>query len=383
MAAGIYLDNNATTRVDPRVVEKMSRYFCEDYGNAASIHTFGQRARAAVEDARGQVARSIGAQPNEIVFTSGGTEADNAAVLGAVRRRSEKGRHVVTTSIEHPAVLKACDRLKDEGFEVTAVAADSRGVVSDRDVVQAMRPDTVLVSVMYANNETGAIQPVSSIAQEARARRILMHCDAVQAIGKIPVDVAELGVDLLSLSAHKFHGPKGVGALYVRKGTTTDALLVGGSHERGRRAGTENVPGIAGLGEACRLAREGLGDFRSRIGGLRDRLEKGLLAIPDTVRNGPADARVPHTCNVSFLGVEGETLLISLDFEGIAVSTGAACSSGSLTPSHVLSAMRLPNDRIQGAIRFSLGRFTTEAEIGRVLKTLPGVVSRIREMSFR
>ncbi len=380
----VYLDNNASTAVDPRVVSLMTPLFLEDFGNAASIHGFGQRARSAVEAARRKIASLLNAQPKDIIFTAGGTEADNTAVRGVASRHRDRGRHLITTAIEHPAVLKSCERLQQEGFEITYLEVDDQGLVRVDQLQSALREDTVLVSVMHANNEVGSVQPLDEISRLVKANGTLLHTDAVQSVGKIRVDLQELEADLLSLSAHKLHGPKGVGALFARSNVSMDPLLLGGSHERSRRAGTENVPGIAGLGEACHLAGASLEDFNTRVRNLRDQLERGILEnVPDSLVNGTRDRRMPHVTNISFLGLEGEALLIGLDFQGIAVSTGAACSSGSLAPSHVLTAMGLERSRIQGAIRFSLSRMTTQEDIDYVLDALPPMVARMREMGSR
>lgn len=378
----VYLDNNATTRVDPRVLEAMSPHFLQDFGNASSIHEFGQQAREAVETARQAVADLIGSQPKEIVFTSGGTESDNTAIRGIAASHSEKGRHLVTTTIEHPAVLRTMEQLEEEGFQVTYLPVDHQGLIRIEDLDAAVGEETILISIMHANNETGAIQDLRAVGRLAREKGILLHTDAVQSAGKISLNVYDLGVDLLSLSAHKIHGPKGVGALFIRHGVEMKSLLLGGSHERGRRGGTENVPGIVGLGKAAALAKEGLEDFNRRVQSLRNRLETGLLEhIPQTRINGSTLRRMPHTTNLSFRGVEGEALLISLDLQGIAVSTGAACSSGSLEPSHVLKAMGFKNRRVESALRLSLSRMTTEDEVTTALEVLPGTIQRMRELS--
>ncbi len=378
----VYLDNNATTGLDQRVLEAMIPFFVDTFGNASSIHTQGQKARAAVEEARRQVADLLGAQPQEIVFTSGGTESDNTALRGVASALAEKGRHIVTTSIEHPAVLRTCEQLSKEGFTVTHVPVGRDGIVRMDELSRALTDQTILVSVMQVNNETGTIQPLDRISELTRERKILLHTDAVQSAGKIPVDLKALGVDLASFSAHKLHGPKGIGVLFVKRGVRFKPLLLGGSHERGRRAGTENVPGIVGVGTACELAREGLHDMDTRVRGLRDRLENTILdQIPNSVVNGSRTERAPHVSNISFRGVEGEALLISLDFQGIAVSTGSACSSGSLEPSHVLKALGQSSDLIHGSIRFSLSRMTTDEDIDYVLEVLPTTVARMREMS--
>jgi len=379
----IYLDNSATTRVDDLVLAAMLPCFQNVFGNASSIHTFGQEARTAVEQARREVAGLIGADTREVVFTSGGTEADNSALWGVFRSGYRPGRHVITTRIEHPAVLATCKSLESAGAEVTFLPVRSTGQVDLADVAAALRGDTVLISVMHANNETGVVQPIREIAALARERGIVLHTDAVQSAAKIPVNVGELGVDLMSISGHKFHAPKGVGAMYIRKGTKFAPFMTGGSHERKRRAGTENVPSIVGLGAAARLAQERLAEMGSRVRGLRDRLEAGVLDRVTGARvNGTAE-RLPNIVNFSFDGLEGEAALIALDLEGVAVSTGSACSSGSLEPSHVLSAMGLRAETVQSSLRFSLCYHTTDAEIDRALDKLVKVVERLRGLSRR
>ncbi|MDA2929096.1 cysteine desulfurase NifS [Acidobacteria bacterium AH-259-O06] len=378
----VYLDNNATTPVDPRVFEAMRPYYVEDFGNAASIHTYGQKAHCAVEDARGQVADLIRARPNEILFTSGGTESDNTALRGVAARHQSRGNHIITTSIEHSAILRTCEQLEKEGFCITYIPVDRKGMVRLDKLKEAIDDQTILISVMHGNNEIGAIQSIEHIAAMARERKILFHTDAVQTVGKIGVNVEELSVDLLSLSAHKMHGPKGVGALYIRRGVSMNPLLFGGSHERSRRAGTLDVPGIVGLGKACELSNEALEAFNTRVRALRDKLEKGILEqIPDTVVNGSRTERLPHLTNISFRSVEGEALLISLDFQGVAVSTGSACSSGTVEPSHVLTALGGNQKLRDSAIRFSLSRMNTKNDVDYVLQILPGIVERMREVS--
>ncbi len=378
----VYLDNSATTRVDPQVLEAMIPFFGEDFGNASSIHTYGQKARAAVEEARQKVADLIGAQPKEIVFTSGGTESDNMALRGVAVAYRSRGNHIITTTIEHPAVLQTCEQLEKEGFRVSYVPVDSAGRIRLDILEKSVDEETILISVMHANNEIGNIQPLDAIARIAQERKIIFHSDAVQSVGKIFVDVELIGVDLLSLSGHKIHGPKGIGALYVRRGVRMNPLLLGGSHERNRRAGTENVPAIVGLGKACQLAQDGLDDFSTRVRGLRDRLEEVILSgIPDTVTNGSRIDRLPNMCNVSFRFIEGESLLIALDFQEVAVSTGSACSSGSLEPSHVISAIGRDSELVHSAIRFSLSRMTSEEDIDYVQRVLPEMVERMRELS--
>jgi len=383
MKPRIYLDNSATTKVDSRVLEAMLPFLRDNFGNASSIHTFGQDARAAVEEARRHVAELIGADTREVIFTSGGTESDNTALWGVFRSGYRPGNHVITTKIEHPAILATCKALQSAGAEVTWLPVDSSGRVDPASVANAITERTVLISVMHANNETGVIQPVEEIAALARERGIVMHTDAVQSAGKIPLDVRALGADLLSLSGHKIHAPKGVGALYIRKGVKLAPFMTGGSHERKRRAGTENVPGIVGLGAAARLALSRLGEMGARVGALRDRLEdEARRRIPGVRVNGAAP-RLPNISNISFERLEGEAAVIAMDLEGIAVSTGSACSSGSLEPSHVLMAMGLRPEVVQGSLRFSLCCDTTDEEIDRSLEVLVGVTERLRKLSHR
>jgi cysteine desulfurase len=380
--ARVYLDHNATTQVRPDVLEAMLPYFGEHFGNASSVHAFGQEARAAVEDARAQVAAFLNASPAEIVLTGGGTESDNLAVIGGAHACASKGKHVVTTSIEHDAVRQAADLLEQEGFQVTRVAPGADGRVTAESIEAALRPDTILVSVMASNNETGVIQPMAEIGAVCAKRGVPFHTDAVQAAGKIPIDLAAWQATLATITAHKFYGPKGAGALYVRRGFKCTPLQVGGEHERGRRAGTENVPAVVGLGKACEVASAEMASVTPRIAALRDRLEAGLAErVPQIVRHGALAPRVCNTAHVSFVGAEGEHLILSLDMKGIAVSSGAACKSGSSHPSHVLLAMGVPANIAQSAVRFSLGRCTTEAEIDRVLDTVPGVVEKLRQGS--
>jgi cysteine desulfurase len=383
----VYLDNSATTVVAPEVIEAMLPYFTDEMGNAQSVHSFGQRAKAGVEKARRQVGALINAAPGEIVFTSGGTEADNLAIRGIAEAHRDHGSHIITTRIEHPAVLATCEALESAGFRVTYLPVSREGLVSVDELRQAITDDSLLISVMLANNETGTIQPVEQIAgviADARARgldHLHLHTDAVQAVGKTPVDVKLLGVDLLSLSGHKIHGPKGIGALYVRKGTRLAKQLYGGHHERDRRAGTENVPGIVGLGRAAELARTQLDERIARMRKLRDHLEQELIArFPGVRVNGDRQQRVPSVSNMSFEGVDGESLLIALDLKGIAVSTGSACASGSLEPSHVLQALGLTRDEVRGSLRISLGAYTTREEIDYALSGLAETVSRLRAM---
>lgn len=378
----VYLDNNATTPLAPEVFEAMRPYWLEDYGNASSIHWFGQRAKAAMEKAREQVARLLKARASEIAFTSGGTESDNAAIFGIVEAARGERKHVVTTTIEHHAVLNTVQALEKRGVSVTYVRVGASGVVDPQDVASALRPETVLISVMHANNELGTIQPLEEIGRLARERDIYFHTDAVQTIGKVPVDVDKLGVDLLALSAHKLYGPKGVGALYVRRGTILRPLMHGGHHERDRRPGTENVAGIVGLGAAAEIALAHLPEEADRVAALRDRLEAGTLErVPRVAVNGDRARRLPTTTNLAFDYIEGEGFVIAMDLRGIACSTGAACSSGSLEPSHVLSAIGLKPEQARASIRFSLGRFNTSGDIDTTLEILPAVVEQLRSVS--
>jgi cysteine desulfurase len=379
----IYLDHNATTPVDPLAAEAMVRALSEDFGNPSSVHYFGQRAKARLDEARTAVAALIGAEPSEIVFTSGGTEADNLAIRGAADALNEtRRRHLITSGIEHEAVLNTFKALARRGWKTTLLPVDASGIVAPEALRDALTDDTALVSLMHANNEIGTLQPVAALAALAHDRGALFHTDAVQSAGKIPVDVRALGVDLLSISAHKFYGPKGIGALWIRRGTRLAPLLTGGRHERNRRAGTENVPGILGMGVAADLAREKLAREAPRLAALRDQLEQRILAtVWHTAVNGTRDQRVPNTTNISFERVEAESLLIALDLEGVAVSTGSACSSGTLEPSHVLRAMGLPAHRTQNSIRFSLGAANTEEQIDRVAGLLPRVVEKLRSLT--
>jgi cysteine desulfurase len=373
----IYLDANATTPLLPEVLEEMRPFLVGQFGNASSIHQEGQLARSAVEQARGHVALLLGCRPSEVVFTSGGTESDNLAVFGSVK----SGDHVISSSVEHHAVLHAVERLADRGVEVTVVPVDGEGVVSAEDVRRALRPNTRLVSVMMANNETGVLQPVELIGRITREAGVRFHVDAVQAAGKVAIDVEAIGCDLLSISGHKMHGPQGTGALFVRRRTRLEPLFAGGAHERQRRAGTENVAGIVGLGKAAECAREGLrGGTMERVRELRDRLETGLQESASGV-NGGQTARVPNTANVWFASLDGEALVIGLDLKGLAVSSGAACSSGASEPSHVLRAMGLPIERARASLRFSLHRQTTVEEIDRAIELVATQVVRLRELS--
>ena len=380
--ARIYLDHNASTQVRPEVLEAMLPYFSEHFGNASSAHAFGQEARGGIEDARVHVAALLNATPAEIVFTSGGTEADNLGVIGGARALPFKGRHVIVSAIEHDAVRHAADALEREGYTVTRVAPDAHGVVHAEAVADAIRADTALVSVMAANNETGVVQPVAEIGAVCAKRGVAFHVDAVQAAGKIPIDVQAWQATLATIAGHKFYGPKGVGALYVKRGFKPVPLQHGGDHEKGRRPGTENVPAIVGLGKAAELAYREMAESAPRIARLRDRLETGILElVPHVVGHGTQAARVPNTSHLSFVGAEGEHLILSLDMKGIAVSSGAACKAGSSHPSHVLLAMGVSREVAQSAVRFSLGRCSSAEEVERVLEVLPAVVSKLRAAS--
>ena len=380
----VYFDHNATTPVDPAVADVVVRVLKEDFGNASSVHRFGQQAKAVLDEARTAVATLIGAEPSEIVFTSGGTESDNAALRGAAEAIEPTGRrHLIASAIEHEAVLVTLKALTRRGWRTTLLPVDDSGIVKPEALEASITDDTAIVSVMHANNELGTIQPVAELARIAHGRGALFHTDAVQSIGKISVDARGLGADLLSLSAHKFNGPKGAGALWIKRGTRLVPILTGGKHERTRRAGTENVPGIAGLGAAAKLAKQKLISDGTRVAALRDRLEEQILTrIPGTVVNGAREPRVPNTTNISFDRIEAESLLIALDLEGIAVSTGAACSSGTLEPSHVLRAMGLPTHRAQNSIRFSLGAGNTDAEIDYLMEKLPKAVEKLRTLTM-
>jgi cysteine desulfurase len=381
----IYLDHNATTPVDPAVIDAVADAMRDEFGNASSVHHFGQRAKARLDDARQDLATLLGAAPTEVVFTSGGTEADNLAIRGAAEALEPLGRrHLVTSSLEHEAVLTTMRALERRGWRVTRVAPDAQGVVHPDAIAEALTDDTALLSLMHGNNEVGTLQPVAACAALARARGILVHTDAVQTVGKVPVDVHALDVDLLSLSGHKFYGPKGVGALWIRRGTRLQSAMTGGKQERSRRAGTENVPAIVGLGVAARLAGARLGTDAARQAALRDGLEQAVLArVPGAHVNGAGQPRVPNTTNIGFEGIEAESLLIALDLDGFAVSTGSACSSGTLEPSHVLKAMGLPLHDTQNALRISLGRHTTADDIAALADALPPIVARLRSLTDR
>ena len=379
----IYFDYNATTPLLPSVVDAMSAAERELFGNASSVHFFGQQAKAAIDNARSSVSSLIGADPSEVVFTGGGTESDNFAIRGAAEAlEPTKRRHLIASAIEHEAVLNTLKALARRGWKTTLIPVEQSGIVSPDRLREVITDETAIVSVMHANNEIGTIQPIAELAAVAHEHGALMHTDAVQTAGKIPVDVRGLGVDLLSLSAHKFNGPKGVGALWVRRGTRMQSIQTGGKHERGRRAGTENVPGIVGMGVAARLSADKMTPEAARVGALRDRLEDRILSsVAGTTINGARASRVPNTTNISFDRVEAESLLIALDLEGVAVSTGSACSSGTLEPSHVLRAMGFPPHRTQNSLRFSLGVFSTDAEVDRVIEILPRLVEKLRGLT--
>ena len=379
----IYLDNNATTALDPLVIDRMGRAMRDVWGNASSVHHFGQQAKAALDEARGQVAAFIGAEASEILFTAGGTESDNIAIRGAAEALEPTGRkHLITSAIEHEAVLNTMKALAKRGWRVTTVPVDSSGIVSIDRLRDAITDDTALVSVMHANNEIGTIQAIAELAAVAHEKGALFHTDAVQSAGKIPVDVRALGVDMLTIAGHKFYGPKGTGALWLKRGVRLITPITGGKQERSRRAGTENVPALVGLGVAAGLARQKPETDAPRLAVLRDRLEAGILSsIRGTERNGAAAPRVANTTNISIDRVEAESLLIGLDLAGIAVSSGSACSSGTLEPSHVLKAMGLPHPRTLGSIRFSLGSANTDADIDRVLEVLPPLVEKLRSLT--
>ncbi len=377
----VYLDHAATTPLDPLVLQAMTPYLTTEYGNASTLYSMGRLAEDAVENARDQVAALLGANRDEIVFTSGATEADNEAVFGAATAREARGKHLIVSAIEHEAVLRPCERLETRGWEVTRLPVNSEGRVDPDHVKSALRPDTVLVSVMHSNNETGVIQPIEEIGALTRDRGVLFHTDAVQSVGKVPLDVEALQCDLLSLSGHKIYGPKGAGALWIRKGVKIQPFMEGGGQERGRRSGTYNVPGIVGLGAALELAESRLVSDASQWRLWRDRILKAAHAIPDTRVNGSVIHRLPHNANVSFLGVEGEVMLLNLDDRGFCVSSGAACSSGSMEPSHVLTAMGVPRDWAQGSLRVTVGRANSEDQMDRFLEALLAVVSELRGLS--
>ena len=378
----IYMDNAATTAVSPEVLQTMLPYFSEIYGNPSSIHSTGRDARRAVDAARKQVAQAIGAQPTEIYFTAGGSESDNWAIKGTAFAKRDKGNHIITTAIEHHAVLHTCQWLEKQGFQVTYLPVDEYGRVRVEDVEKAITDKTILISIMAANNEIGTLEPIAEIGKLAHEKGILFHTDAVQAVGAIPLDVNAMNIDMLSMSGHKFHGPKGIGALYIRKGVRPDVFMHGGAQERAQRAGTENLAGIVGMGKAIELATQNLEANAARMTRLRDKLIDGILAeIPEVRLNGHRTERLPNNVNVSIRYIEGEALLLRLDLAGIAGSSGSACTSGSLDPSHVLLAIGLPHEIAHGSLRLSLGTDSTEAEVDEVLRVLPGSVKDLRAMS--
>ncbi len=378
----IYLDYAATTPTHPEVLETMLPYFAEDYGNPSSIYSYGQEAKTAIEGARTTIAAFIGAREEEIVFTSGGTEADNFALKGVAFVNKHKGDHIILSSIEHHAVIEACKFLEKNGFRLTYLPVDSSGLVNPVDVKKAITPKTILVSVMHANNEVGTIEPIAEISKVVKEAEIYFHTDSVQAFGHIPINVNNLGVDLLTMSAHKLYGPKGVGALYVRKGTKLTPFVHGGAQEKGRRAGTENVPGIVGFGKAVELAQQGMSQEAERLTSLRDKFIGGILSrITNTRLNGHPRRRLPNNINVTIDFIEGESMCLNLDLEGICASTGSACSSSSLEPSHVLLAMGIPHEQSHSSLRFTIGKWTTEDDILKVLEILPKIVSKLRSIS--
>ena len=378
----VYFDHSATTPVDGEVAKEMIEYMTEKFGNPGSIHFFGREANKAVSEARGHVAALLGANSNEIFFTSGGTESDNLALKGVALANRKKGNHIITTAIEHHAVLHACESLEKQGFTVTYLPVDENAMVSVEDVKNAITDKTILISVMFANNEVGTIQPIKEIGKLAKEKGIYFHTDAVQAVGNYPIDVNEYNIDLLSISAHKFYGPKGVGVLYIRKGVKIESLQHGGSQERKLRAGTENVPSIVGLGKAAQLAKLEMVERIAHVQGLRDKLIKGIQEkIIDIKLNGHAEQRLPGNVNISFFYIEGESLLLNLDMKGIAASSGSACTSGSLDPSHVLLAMGMTHETAHGSLRLSLGRGNTEEDVDYCLEVLPKIVEKLRSMS--
>ena len=378
----IYMDNAATTAIAPEALAVMLPCFAQTYGNASSIHTSGREARQKMEEARRTIAACLGAKPNEIYFTSGGTESDNWAIKGAAFANQKKGNHIITSQIEHHAVLHTCEWLEKHGFEVTYLPVDEYGFVNPQDVEKAITDKTILISIMAANNEIGTLEPVAEIGKIAKAHKVLFHCDAVQAVGAVPVDVNAWNVDMLSLSGHKFHGPKGVGALYIRTGAKVEQFMHGGAQERNRRATTENVPGIVGMAAALSKACENMEENACRMMMMRDRLIKGILdTIPHTRLNGHPVQRLPGNCNVSVRFIEGEALLLRLDLAGISASSGSACTSGSLDPSHVLLAIGLPHEIAHGSLRLSLSDTNTEEEVDEVLRVLPEIVTTLRNMS--
>lgn len=378
----VYLDNAATTALSPRVLEAMLPYFTQYYGNPSSVHAFGREAKQGLDKARDQVAKALHCEPSEVIFTGCGTESDNTVLLGVAQRYGDKGKHIITTNVEHHAILHTCEYLEKQGYSVTYLPVDQDGLVTAEQVAAAIRPDTILVSIMFANNEVGTIMPIQEIGAVCKEKGVLFHTDAVQAVGHIPVDVQAMHIDMLSLSAHKFHGPKGVGALYCRKGIRLPSYIMGGAQERGRRAGTENVAGIVGLGAAIQLATEQLEENRAKMTALRDRLMTGIQArISEVKLNGHPTNRLPNNVNFSFKYIEGESILLMLDMNGIAASSGSACTSGSLDPSHVLLALGLPHEIAHGSVRLTPGDETTEEDIDYTIDVLEKTVARLRAMS--
>ena len=378
----VYLDHSATTPMRPEVLEAMLPYYGDQWGNASSVHQWGRSTRSDIEDARARIAAAIGALPQKIYFTAGGTESDNLAVIGAAEARRKFGKHIITSSIEHHAVLETCEYLEKQGYEVTYLPVDEYGRVRVADVAAALRPDTILVTIMLANNEVGTLQPIKEISKLTKAAGVWLHTDAVQAVGSIPVDVNDLGVDMLTLTAHKFYGPQGVGALYLRKGVRPKALTHGGSQEKKIRPGTENVPGIMGMARALELAVADMAETDARLTRLRDKMIAGFSeSIPEVILNGHPTERLPGNVNMSFLYVEGESLILGLDMVGVGVSSGSACTSGSLDPSHVLMAMGMDHQQAHGSLRLTLGRSTTDEDVDYVLEVLPPIVARLRAMS--
>lgn len=378
----VYLDNAATTALSPRVLEAMLPYFTQYYGNPSSVHAFGREAKQGLDKARDQVAKALHCEPSEVIFTGCGTESDNTVLLGVAQRYGDKGKHIITTNVEHHAILHTCEYLEKQGYSVTYLPVDQDGLVTAEQVAAAVRPDTILVSIMFANNEVGTIMPIQEIGAVCKEKGVLFHTDAVQAVGHIPVDVQAMHIDMLSLSAHKFHGPKGVGALYCRKGIRLPSYIMGGAQEKGRRAGTENVAGIVGLGAAIQLATEQLEENRAKMTALRDRLMTGIQTrISEVKLNGHPTNRLPNNVNFSFKYIEGESILLMLDMNGIAASSGSACTSGSLDPSHVLLALGLPHEIAHGSVRLTLGDETTEEDIDYTIDVLEKTVARLRAMS--
>lgn len=382
MSKKIYFDNNSTTQVDPKVLEAMLPYFVEKYGNPSSIHRIGQEIRKDIEEAREKIAEILGIKPGELTFTGSGTESDNMAIIGAARANREKGKHIITSNIEHAAVTSACKVLEKEGFDVTFLPVREDGIVNIDDFKKALRDDTILVTIMHANNEIGTIQPIQEIGEITKEKKILFHVDAVQSVGKIRFKPKDWNIDMMSFSGHKFHGAKGIGGLYIRNGIKVDKLIVGGHQERNRRPGTENIPGIIGMAKALEIADAHLEEGATREAALRDDLEKKLVErIPEVIVNGKKDKRLPGTLSLTIKYVEGESILLNLDLKGVAVSSGSACTSGSLEPSHVVLAIGVPMEHAHGTIRFSLGKYNTQEEVDYVADILPEIVAKIRSMS--